>query len=353
VLSDRCFISNHPLVGLAYEIVEDLIYVNLTGLNTSPVNGVVFEYSLDGDLWMSITPTSPITATTPNQGVPMYFRAKVDYEGCPLRLTTSVLFDACNSNSVNLIEAVREVKPDNTVCATATIVIPEDISYELISFTVDIGDGPIPYTNDTEICDIENAIFSIEVAIGTCPPITQTIDVNGSQECPTAEDLGLECVDGFTFIRTGVLPLDIIEDKIYYQITEDPDAWPYLWEEWDEVQTIAALYIRARRVIRFCGECDDICTPIIYCERVCGEYEITCEDCTLYVDAEEPCEVTWAGPEGFVAEGFSTPVSIEGDYTATIYCPDTLCTIILTYFYEQAQAGEGVEGEDEIIIDDI
>lgn len=347
-VSERCFLSNNPLVSIGYDITAELILLSLSGLNRSPVTSTNFEYSSDGLTWSPATSTSAITATVPNPGTTLYFRAVVNYDdACPDRLTQTVFFNACGNIDNTLIEVIRTVKPDGQVCATSNIVIDPSRPYTLISYEVDLGDGYVAYTEGTELCDIITAVFKIVVKFGICPEVEQELDVNGDIGCPKAEDFGLECVDGWTFIRTGNIPIDYIEDKIFYQISIDGITYPIRWEEWDDVSTIPAQYIRARRVIRFCGECDDICTPIIYCEVTCGEFTITCDDCTLTTDADESCTVTWAGPEGFTATGASVAVEIEGDYTATVFCPDTTCTVeVGPYFYEKADPGTGINGDD-------
>jgi len=66
----------------------------------------------------------------------------------------------------------------------------------------------------------------------------------------------------------------------------------------------------------------------------------------------EDCIVTWVGPNGYTAEGFTAVLdenSADGLYEATIICES--CTYIATYEFNRPDAGQGMDDQDLIFND--
>lgn len=353
---DPCATENQPQVTISYDINDDIIYLSLGGLNTSPVSHVLFEYSLDGTTWYPIDNTSIITAELPFiSGYDIvYIRATVEYDDdCFTTVTTPVTTQICNYLLPDRFDAIIYQKPNGDVCVKATITIPNTITYTVNSFTIDLGNGPVPYTNDQEICGIvADVTFRLFTTINGCPEVYQekVLVYEDSDECPTIDDIGLECGDGIIFIRTGVLPVGVVLfDRVYYQTSTDGVNWGTVWYEWFG-DPITAPYVRARRVVEMCGPCEDICTPIIYCESDCDDiYEVDCESCIAFVTPEPTgCTISWVGPDGFTETGNNVELLDEGNYTVTIVCAE--CSYVIQYYYDKAASG--ISDDDPIILTD-
>jgi hypothetical protein len=328
---DDCSQQNQPQVGIDYVVTTNLITLTLTGLNTNPVVNVLFEYSYDLTEWFVATNTSVISAEFPATNQTVYVRAGVEYEDCPITVTTPIPFTACEYVSNSPFSASIYVKPDGSICTSANITIPEGITYVINSFTIDLGDGPVIYTNGTEICGITGEVtYSLTTTVNECDPTTVVITVPYGETCIDADTVGLECAEGITFIRTGNLPIGVSFDRVWYQLSMDGVNWVGCWTDWcgEDIDLSMSVYkfIRARRVIEFCGTCKDICTPIIYCNYDCPEtYEIECVDMTYTVIGNlSGCTIDWEGPFGYTNTGNPITVDVEGMYTATITCD--LCT---------------------------
>ncbi len=348
---DECEAFNQPAVKIDYEIVNDVIKLTLSGLNTSPVSAVQFEYSTDLVVWTPADNTSIITAIIPNASsfTLLYVRAIVEYaDDCNVTISTPISVAVCPFLQTDRFDASIYQKPNGDVCVKATITIPVDVTYTIVSFTIDTNGTPVPYTNDTEICGITGDVtFTLVTAINDCPDETQVIvlEYETPDECPDASTIGLICVDGILFEKTGVLPVAVvITDIIYYQTSVDGINWGTEWIIWYG-DPIGAPFIRARRVVTLC-DCPPICTPIIYCEQDCtAVFTIECNDCTLTVVGDlTGCTIAWSGTDTGVGNDF--PVSIEGPYTATITCG--LCVYTVNYTYDIADAGTPIA--DPIII---
>ena len=338
--SDYCIRNNNPTLAVDYGIEGDEVLIYLSGLNTDPVTGVTFEFSTDGETWEEAVNTSPITASFLNPGGTIYLRATVGYETCAETKTGVIYYNACQQQPVPTL-TVTKTYVDGVPCFNTEI--ESDNPYTVILFTADIGDGPYEYTVGTQICNVPNVVFRLEVNTSeNCENQVITIDVNAEQRCPTAEDLGLICSDPVgMFERTGNLNYDHLEDLIYYQTSEDGETWIDNWIKWDDESPITALYVRARRLIKFCGECPDVCTPIIYCTN-CPEYVIGCIDCDITVEGDlDDCTVTWIGPLGFTAEGPTITVEADGTYIATIDCG--ICVSNLSYDFINPNTGTAIE----------
>ncbi len=342
---DECEEENIPQVAVEYEIVGDIIMLTLSGLNTSPIGSVLFEYSVDRITWLVAENTSVITAEIPNASSYeiIYVRATVEYEDdCQTTITTPITFEACPYLLTDRFTARMYQKPDGSVCVIATITIPEEIEYEIILFTIDRGTGPVQYVNNTEICNItDDVVFNLTTKVNDCPEVDQeiTLPYDDNEECPTMEDVGLECAPGIVFVKTGVLPVGVvISDTIYYQTSTDGKNWGTEWYVWYG-DPITAPYVRARRVIELC-DCPDICTPIIYCENSCPKvFTGDCVDCTLLIEGDDltGCTIAWTGPESFTATGNNVAVTVQGEYTATITCG--ACEYIVPVFFDKGEAG--------------
>lgn len=346
--TSRCAALNFPTVIAEYRPNDGTIFIQLSGQNTSVITDVVFEVGTGGSDWTIVPNISPLTALVTELPFPWAtIRATVSYEDCPFEITPEVTIDYCAASEVARFVTFLYVKEDGDVCVKAVIIIEEGVMHEITSFTVDLGEGPEPYTSDTEICGIEgDVVFELVSTVGPCDPLTQTKTVLYEPECATeANGLGIQCDTGVVFNRIGNLPLGVLEDIIFYQVSEDGETWPDAWERWDG-NPIVEMYVRARRVITFCGDCPTICTPIIYCSECNQEYAITCVDCELSVDVPELCEVTWSGPEDFTGSGNSVVVSIEGTYTAMITCGE--CMYSSTF--EFTKPNTGVPTDDPVII---
>lgn len=266
--TDECDLENIPDLSISYDITDDIVTVVLAGLNTNPVVNVLFEISEDMQTWSTLTNASIISATFVSSGVPVYIRASVDYDDCPLTVTTPLFFSACDAVDYNNFDGQIYVKPNGDTCTKAVITIDEDVPYTVISFTVDIGGGAVPYTNDTEVCGVtEDVIYTLVTEVNNCPQISRQIVVPYVVRCADAADLGLEIENGIRFIRTGNVPLGVTFDRIFYQGSDDGINWTYDWLLWVGDYNVIYPYVRARRVIEFCGVCPDICTPIIYWEE--------------------------------------------------------------------------------------
>ena len=335
---DECEQLNQPDIAIYYDVASNVLEMHLSGLNTDAVTGVVFEYSYNGTDWNIATNLDIISASFAPAESPVYLRATVGYDECPDRTTQEIFYIPCNQILTERLSAMVWVSDSGSVCADASIIIPEGISYTLVIFTVDLGEGPVPYTEGTILCDLtEDITFSLETIINNCPSIINTITLPvDPTECADA-DLGLECVQGFLFNRTGLLPLGVMFDRVYYQVSSDGVTWPIKWEEWDNVLPVTGAHVRARRIVEFCGECPDICTPITYCECEETDLIIECSECSLFITGAEDCQVTWEGPDGFTATGHIISVENEGDYIATLNCGG--CEYELTFFYDKPNAG--------------
>lgn len=265
--TDQCDLENIPDISISYDVADDVVTVVLSGLNTDPVVNVLFESSEDMVTWTTLTNISTISATFISAGVPVYIRASVEYEDCPLTVTTPLFFSACDAVDYNSFDAEIYVKPDGDVCTKATITVSEDVPYTVVSFTVDLGAGPIAYTNDTEVCGVtEDVVFTLVTEVNNCPQVSRQVVVPYVVRCADAADLGLEIESGIRFIRTGNVPLGVTFDRIYYQGSDDGVNWTMDWLLWVGDYNVIYPYVRARRVIEFCDVCPDICTPIIYWE---------------------------------------------------------------------------------------
>lgn len=265
--TDQCDLENIPDISISYDVADDVVTVVLSGLNTDPVVNVLFESSEDMVTWTTLTNISTISATFISAGVPVYIRASVEYEDCPLTVTTPLFFSACDAVDYNNFDAEIYVKPDGEVCTKAVITIDEDIPYTVVSFTIDIGAGAVAYTAETEICDVtEDVVYTLTTEVNNCPQVTRQIVVPYEVRCPNAGDLGLEIEEGIRFIRTGNVPLGMTFDRIYYQGSDDGENWGLDWLLWVKDYNVIYPYVRARRIIEFCDVCPDICTPIIYWE---------------------------------------------------------------------------------------
>ena len=176
--TDQCDLENIPDISISYDVADDVVTVVLSGLNTDPVVNVLFESSEDMVTWTTLTNISTISATFISAGMPVYIRASVEYEDCPLTVTTPLFFSACDAVDYNSFDAEIYVKPDGDVCTKATITIDEDIPYTVVSFTVDIGAGPIAYTDDTEVCGVtEDVVFTLVTEVNNCPQVSRQVVV--------------------------------------------------------------------------------------------------------------------------------------------------------------------------------
>ena len=339
--SDYCIRLNNPAVAVDYDLEGDEVLVFLSGLNTDPVTTVSFEVSIDqGETWEAVTNTSPISASFINPGGTIYIRAIVGYETCADIKTGVIYYNACQQQPAPTL-TVTKTYTDGVPCFNTEI--ESDNPYTIILFTADIGDGPYEYVEGTPICNVPNVVFRLEVNTSeNCDNIVIIIDANAEQQCPSSADLGLLCSDPVgMFERTGNINYDYLEDFIYYQTSEDNETWPDGWIKWDEESPIVELYVRARRVIRFCGDCPDICTPIIYCTN-CPEYTIGCVDCDITVAGDlDGCTVSWSGPLGFTADTPTITVETDGTYIATIDCG--ACVSNLSYSFTHPDTGTEVE----------
>lgn len=266
--SDRCDTENIPEVSVSYDVATDVVTVVLSGLNTSPIESVLFETSEDLETWTALTNISIISATFVAAGEPVHVRASVDYEDCPLTLTTPLFFDPCDAADYNNFTAEIYVKPDGQICTKAVITIGDDVPYTVVSFTVDLGAGPVAYTDDTEVCNVtEDVTYSLVTELNSCPEVSKDIVVPYVVSCADPSTLGLDIEEGIRFIRTGNVPLGVTFDRIYYQGSDDGVNWSMDWLLWVGDYNVIYPYVRARRVIEFCDVCPDICTPIIYWEE--------------------------------------------------------------------------------------
>jgi len=341
---DDCEEKNQPSVSLNYTVLNDNLNLLLSGLNTSPVSSVVFEYSTDGNTWSTAPNDTVISATISNASnyTLLYIRATVEYDDeCFTTVTTPITFNTCNQIGGDRFSTDLYVKPNGDVCTKATIIIPSTIPYTVVSFTIDTGSGPVAYTNNTEVCGItQDVTYVLVTKIHDCPELTHKLIEEYVSKCVEPESLGLECAAGLTFVRTGNLPIGVLFDRVWYQTSPDNTTWGECWEEWCG-DPIVCTFIRARRVVEFCGECDDICTPVIYCACNCSEvFTIDCvENCKLgIVESTTGCIVTWIGPDSFAFTGTITPkLTVDGVYTATITCG--ACSYVLQYSFDAVSAG--------------
>jgi hypothetical protein len=313
----RCLIENNP--QLSVKLVGDDIELSIVGLNTDPITQTTFELSLDGVDWTELNNFNALTSYVPNTGDVVLLRGNVNYITCGDIPTSIVEFNPCGYSEIENIIQTTTTKLNGQTCTKADIVT--DVTHTVELFEVEVDGVTTPYVAGTEICDFIQATFIISIKVGECIYV-QVEEVNGELDvtCPDVEDISIDYnpITGM-LSREGTLNIEPLEDIIYYSIENAPNEWSEFYY-WDNRNPVFAQKIRARRVIRFCGECEDICTPIYLWEDFV-EYTLGCNDCTLFVEqGVSGCTVAWDGPNGFTGTG--TPIEVEdtGQYTATITC---------------------------------
>lgn len=346
-----CTINNAPAFSLRYDLVEHLMVARLTGLNTDVITSVFFEYSSDNENWDSSPNIDLLSAYIPALNTITYVRATVVYENCPITVTGTMVYDPC-SEWLDRLTAQLFVNDEQSTCVIAGITFPEDVDYDVVSFEVDLGEGYVDYIANTLLCDIENDVtFKLVTQIHDCPEYEQTITLLYEPRCleeDEIEQIGL-VFENNEIVRIGNLPLGVMFDRIYYQISEDAINWPIAWLEYLG-GAIPEGFLRARRIIEFCGECDDICTQIYY--NFCSETELSieCIDKILTLSGHpEEAEITWTLNGDVIGTGETVMVTIDGTYYANIVYEN--CTSSASYPFVAPNAGTPIDNP--IIIDDL